>query len=201
MAKKNNAVTLAALKKAIKENSPESTHTVNWNGLEITVKNMLTVNELIELVNDVVGSCFLEDGTYVPELVKFLVREGVISHYTNLTMPKDIAESYEICMNNSLYECITKDIIKDVWDIEYAVEERIAFEKDTMANSIKASMQKFVDAQDKLTDALDGFNAEDLNKMLGMVISGGFSEEKIVQAYMDQTKSERKEIKRVGKTK
>lgn len=99
----------------------------NWNGIEVTTKRTLTLEEMLEFVNNVVSSCFSSDtNTYMPEIKDFVIKSNILRKYTNISLPANLKHQYEIIYNSD----ICTHIISRIEPTQYnemlcSIEEKI----------------------------------------------------------------------------
>ena len=118
-----------------------------WNGIEIEVKQFLTMQEMFEFTNSVFDACFRhEDGEYRPEVKDFMVRSYILDIYTNIEVPDDLESRYEM-----VYRC---DIIPEV----------MRYIDKTQFNAIMAAIDCKI--EDKLSTNVERFEREIEQKMV-----------------------------------
>lgn len=84
---------------------------VMWHGVATTVRPFLPLSEMIELVGDIIDVCYdKKNETFVPTMLDFAFRVGVISKYANVEMPKEIDKQYALVYNSGLYDVIQEAI-------------------------------------------------------------------------------------------
>ena len=92
---------------------------INWNGLRVIVRSMITLDEMQELVSLVWEQCWDEASVH-PELADFLLRRAVIVFYTNVNLPESVEEQYAYLYGTDLYEkvtpCISVSQLKSIED-------------------------------------------------------------------------------------
>lgn len=93
MAKSEKRISISVMDKIIKEHF-ENTTTEQWYGIEVQIKKTLSFTEMMEFVNDVVLSCFQEDGGFVPEVMDFAIRSNILSKYANFSLPDKLEHRY-----------------------------------------------------------------------------------------------------------
>lgn len=190
---KTKKISINAFDKII-ENTYTPTETVEWNGIEITIKNTLSLTEMMAFVDSVTKSCFTSDnGTYLPEVKDFAIKSCVLEMYANFAMPSNIEHRYKLIycsdaistvlqhINNQQFSEITQAIDDKVSHIAQANIEMV----NRQANDLYAS---FDNLQKQLAEVFSGVGSDDMSKLVGAISKGKLNEEKLVQAYMSQTK-------------
>jgi hypothetical protein len=189
--KKINKVSVSDFEKSAK--GVERTIDVDWAGVAVTVTPTLSLTEMLEFVHSVVESCFSDDGEYIPEVKDFAVYRNVLERYANFRLPVDVDKCYALIYGTDAVEFVLGHINEKQWhDMIEAIEEKIQFRLDSMADSMRAKMEEFLGAMNALQEqtkhVFDGMSEEDMKKLVGAIEQGGLSEEKLVAAYLDQKK-------------
>lgn len=80
-------------------------------------------------------------------------------------------------------------------EIVNAINSKVRFLCDSKANLIQERINKVLDDMEEMRDAtkdiFGGLSKDDLNALMGAITDHGLSEQKIVEAYMEQKKAER----------
>lgn len=189
--KKINKVSVGDMEKALK--GGERTIEADWCGVTVAVTPTLSLTEMLEFVHSVVESCFSDDGEYIPEVKDFAVYRNVLERYANFRLPVDVDKCYALIYGTDAVEFVLGHINEKQWhDMVEAIEEKIQFRLDSMADSMRAKMEEFLGAMNALQEqtkhVFDGLSEEDMKKLVGAIEQGGMSEEKLVAAYLDQKK-------------
>lgn len=198
MAKNEKKISIGSLDKVIKENFVNKT-TVEWRGLEVTLKHNLSFTEVLEFVNDVVMSCFQEKSGFMPEVMDFAIKSNILSKYTNFSLPDNLEHRYEIIYNSDAVDFVCQNInIQQLREITASIDRKISHLCNTNVMNIQKQMMELVSAfenmQQKTSDMFANFTPEDLTKIIGAIDEGGLNEEKIVRAYLEQTKPAEPEV-------
>lgn len=192
MAKNEKKVSINSLDKVIKENFTNKA-SVEWHGLEVAIKHNLSFTEMLEFVNDVVMSCFQDDGDFVPEVMDFAIKSNILSKYANLSLPDKLEHRYEIIYNSDAVDFVCQNInMQQLREITASIDRKISYLCNTNVMNIQKQMMALVsafeDMQQKTTDMFSNFTPDDLVKIMGAIDDGGLNEEKAVKAYLEQTK-------------
>lgn len=146
MAQKEKKVTATDLKKIIGKyasGSNENVITFTDTDFEVSikVKTFLTAQEIINFVNDVVnGVVQSESGVVIYEMKEFFIKTHTISHYTNITLPKELDQKWRLCMQTPLYDEIlnAKFFNRRQYEIILeAIDEQIEFNAQKILNKTK----------------------------------------------------------------
>ena len=165
--------------------------------IEITIRRVLPLQEVLQFVEDVVSSCVDEEtGQYIPEIKSFMVRASVLTRYANFTLPKDPEKQYDLIYNTDVFSQVFANIDREQYDeILYAVDERIrhsvAMMESTAASQMTELMAKinsFVNSSEKLFGSIDKEDMSALVKNLSNI--DGIDEGKLVRAMLDTKKQD-----------
>ena len=112
----------------------EKVNQIYFNELIIDVKNYLTITEKITLAKSIYESAVdtdnglhIVDGNSLDIAFKVLLTEK----YTNLILPKNVIETYDMLVESGLFQMIYSAIPKnEMWDLEEALENHIQAKKD-----------------------------------------------------------------------
>lgn len=101
---------------------------INFHGLEIDVKQYLPIEDKIILATTIYKSSTNdEDGLLaVNENTRDVLTTYLITqYYTNLTLPQDYLEGYDILISTGLYDAIKENIIDEVNRVEEIVDNMV----------------------------------------------------------------------------
>lgn len=190
--KTSNKVSVGDFEKVYKRT--ENTVAAQWEGIDVEITKTLSLDSMMEFVHNVTESCFTEDGDYLPEVRDFLVWRNVLERYANFRLPENLAKSYDFIYGTDAVEFVLDHVnCKQFNEMMHAVEEKIQFRLDTMADSVRAKLNEFVDGlnalQEQTKDLFGSLSEEDMQKLAAAVADGGVDEEKLVAAYISQQKA------------
>lgn len=190
MAKKEKKISINSVDKVYKEHF-DNGRVVEWRGIEISVKRSLSLSEMLEFVASVVSTVYGDDYGYMPELTEFATNSNIISMYTNVSLPSNLEHRYEILNNTDLVDTVRAAVdVGQLYDMEDAIEKKLEYLCDSSAVEVKKQMETFVssmeDLQDKTSNLFSNISPDDISRVMGAIENGGFSEEKIVEAYRKQ---------------
>ena len=192
----NKRVSISFMDKVLKEMN--NTVTKPWFGADVTIRRFIPVTDMIEMVDEVVSCCFLDDGSYHPEMKDFVLRSNVLTRYANFTLPEKLEHKYELVYGTDAYDFVMESVNADQYsEIVNAIDEKLSYLCDVNVTGLEQKMYDAVEAfnqlQDKLTGMFDGVTNEDIVKVAAAVVDGKFSEERLVQAYAEQMKRDANE--------
>lgn len=198
MAKKNEKkVSISALDSVIGErflNTVEET----WYDIEVKMCRNIPFTETLAFADDVAKSCFQQNGAYVPEVLDFAIKSNIISRYTNISLPDNLDHRYEILYNTDLVSFVCGHINMDqVQEITTAIKRKLSYMCETNTVAIQSRLndlvKSFDDMEKKAADMFKGLTPDDMTRLVNAIGDTGFSEEKVVEAYLKQAKTQKAE--------
>ena len=190
MPKKEKRISINALERIAKEQAP-GIITEQWYDIEVSIKPFLPLMEMLEFSMEIVDTCFLDDGDFMPEVMDFIVKSGVLTHYANFTLPDSISKQYWLVYNTDAVDMVMRHInVAQLQEIVDSANRKIAYICNSESATIRAKMDEFLESvgamQEQTEDVFGGLSQEDVGALLSAVQSSGeLSEEKIVEAYVD----------------
>lgn len=181
-------ISVNAFENVMKE-TYEPTEKFNWNGIEVTVKKNLSLNEMLEFVNIVVSTCFSnESNSYMPEVRDFATRICILDKYANFTMPKNIKTQYELVYCTDAVEQVLQHVNSNQFnEIELSISKKIDNMSQANIEAVNKQMNElfneFNNLQNSLASLFDGIENIDIRAFAGAISNGGIDEEKLVKAY------------------
>lgn len=86
---------------------------VQWRSKRIAVRPLLSLSEMMQVVNNVMDACIdRETGYFVPETLDFALRVNVVSMYACVELPEDISLQYTLLYATDLYDTIAANVNK-----------------------------------------------------------------------------------------
>lgn len=192
MSKKEKRVSINALEN-IAETQFQNTITKEWFDIEISIKKVLPLTEMMELVQEITEACFTTDGTFVPEIMDFAIKSGVMTHYANFTLPTNLEKQYWLVYNTDAFDVVSEYIDKvQLQEIVDAANRKIEYMCDTDIVETKAKLNELYAAFEKMgeqfSDIFNGVNADDVHRVINTISESGLDEGKIVAAYLENMK-------------
>jgi len=196
MSKKSNKISINKLESTMQDNvvsMPMADH----EDIEIVVRRVLPLRDVMQFVEDVVSSCVDRvTGDYIPEVQAFATRACVLTQYANFTLPKDSEKQYDIVYNTDAFQQVMGVIDRVQYDeILYAINERIKHELAMMESSmagqiaeITAKIDRFVENSETMFGSVKGEDMSALIRNLAQI--GSVDEEKLVQAVRNAQRQE-----------
>lgn len=194
MAKKEKKISIRAMDEVLRRNYQPVVQD-EWNDVEVTIKRTLSFKEMLEFVNDVVMSCFREDGSFMPEVRDFVMRSNILTRYANFSLPDNLEHRYELVYCTDAEELVRRYINEmQINEIERAIDRKLQELCRSNAIGIQRQMSQLLanldEAQQKAEQMIGSVTKEDLEKLIMAIGNGVVDEEKLVQAYMNQKPAE-----------
>ena len=183
------------LKNAVELNKTEKIKLIHFDSLEIEVLQTTTFQEKINLVATIFESAIDRDnGLHILNYnsLDLAYKVLLVEKYTNLTLPKDYLQSYDMLVSSGIYNKIYESIpVKELSDLNMVLENYIDTERDKYEQ--KNTIQHIV--KDLLSGLIDKLpskdEAEEFIKMASKEIEG-FDPEKMefVKQFLAKTSGE-----------
>ena len=196
--KKNGKISVGDLEKAVKDNYVPIKN-VEWRGIDIDIKNTLSLEEMLAFVKNIVAACFdAEHIVYHPEMKDFAVRAVLIELYTNISLPSNVGRIYDIVYCSDLADVVYSFINQKQFEVMMnAVDDEIDYIANSNVEAITKQVNALSDTIEKLGEKFkgmfDGVDPEDIKKTLAAIGEGGIDEGKLMDAYLVKAKAEKGE--------
>lgn len=187
MAQKNK-VSVATIEQVMKEQFGNDVKKIEWCGVEIEYKEVLTMVEMKAFVDGVVDASFDNDGDYMPEFTDWLIRTNMIQLYTNVRMPQNIEKQYDILYRTDLYEQIAGLVDQRQYaKIMEAIEDKLAYRRNSDVTAMRVQLSGLIQQFESMGQDLMQFTPEEVQNLEEAV-------EKMKEAGMTQPKDEAVEM-------
>ncbi len=163
-----------------------------WNGIPVKIKKHLSLADTMSFTAAVVDMCFNEDtGEYRPEIKDFLIRSAIVEYYTNLTLPSDIKERYEMVHSCDIVSFVFSKIEKNHFNAMLdAIDKRIANRAQSNIEALTMQMNQLISGFEQMEKGMSGLfggvDSDTINQLASAIANGTFDESKIVDAVMQQ---------------
>ena len=158
----------------------------------VQVKKRLSLYEMLDMVKFVVETCVdAENGEYIPEAYDFAMRQAVLTHYANFTMPSNLDKRYGLVYDSVAFDSILEVI--DEWQfhaIETAINKKIEFMLSVISstalakvNEVIAKMGEFAEMSNEAFGSIDPKEVGEVMK--GIAQLGGENHEDVVNKVVD----------------
>lgn len=172
-----------------------ATEVVEWNGVDIIINRTLSLRDMLEFVDMVVNSCFSEQtGSYLPEIRSFAISMCILEKYANFSMPSDIEKQYELIYRTDAVKAVVERINRSqLDDIITAIDQKIDNIASANIDAVHSKMSDlcvaFENMQNQMSTLFSGINEEDIKNMTAAMSGGLLDQDKLVKAYIDNTKN------------
>lgn len=86
--------------------------TIQWRGLPLTVKRLLTPSELVKTITEMIDRCRSGEDE-CPWLIDLSFRIGIVTSYALIELPGDLDELNFIMYETDLFEKVCENINQD----------------------------------------------------------------------------------------
>lgn len=171
---------------------------IEYDGVKFLLRETIGFMQMMEIVETVVRACFITDGSYRPEFKDFMLRCEVLEKYTNIDLPSDINEQYDIVYKSGIFghvvSCINKEqlgiIIKNIDDrIDYNVNSNVMRIEEKISE-IYTSVKNMIDTMEK---SLGDINSAEMSKLIRSLSGESIDTEALAKAIVESMRSNDKE--------
>lgn len=194
MAKKEDRISINALEKVAKENFTPVV-TKEWFGLEVSIRRTLPLAEVLMFTEDIVNNCFTPNGTFIPQVMDFAIKEGILTRYANFTMPSNAEKQYELVYATDAVDMVMEEIdneqLKAIID---AADRKIDYLCDANIKETREQLCKLFATFDKLAKiagtTFDGMKPEDMQKFISAFNASDAEKEYVASEYIQKRDAE-----------
>ena len=178
----------------IMRNTYTPVETVEWNGVVITIRKSLPLRDALTFVDTVAKSCFnSETSEYLPEIKVFAIKCCVLEMYANFALPSNVEHKYDLVYNTDAFDTVIEHInMRQLNEIVDAISEKVdniaRANIETINKQMNDIYRAFDGLQNQFTKMFAGITSEDMSGFVQAVSEGKLDEEKLVKAYMTQSK-------------
>ena len=193
MSNKIKMISVNAFEKAA-NSTYQPTATVEWNGLDIVIKQHLSLPEVARFVDACVKACFDSNtAAYTPEAKDAAIRSCIIAFYTNITLPESVEKQYELVYHSMILDTITPNIDQNQLNaVVRAVDEKVTYLTRMNTEIVNKQMRDLqnvaANIQNQMSDMFSGISVDDIKNVMSALSDKGLDEEKLVKAYMENKK-------------
>jgi len=172
---------------------PEDVTPIDICGKEVLVKSGLSLTETIGFVDSVASTVVDgETGDYHPELFDFAFGAMLLMYYTNIALPEDSGEQFDLVCHTDLCFEIKKNIDTEQLDSLYAAAELkvahlVRCAENTLASKMTELLASFAQLREMTQDAFSNIGGADLKAMVDNL--AGINEATLAKAVLDHLES------------
>lgn len=151
-------VSVSQLKKLI---TPIEETVVDVCGIQVKVKPILTFADTIGFASEAVRSIIDEvDENVAYELYDFIIKSLTLKYFTNISLPNDINEQYQLVYETQLFNNVVQAIDDKFYtNLIKAVNNKIQFELQKIQNHIKVKSDLYISQiKDEVQKMLNVYN-------------------------------------------
>ncbi len=179
MSKKNNKISINALEKYCGQfNTEPQDIEIHYGEDEVftfTVKPLLTMDESVRFIEEVVRECIMPDDMLIVPIARdFITKKNLMTYYANFTMPESQSKTYDLVMaSTGIINAILDNIDIDQFTmIQRSIDERIAFEEQKMIAEQQSNVRKITEDVSEFVSKMSSlFDGIDPEQMDGFMIS------------------------------
>lgn len=192
--KTNTKVSVNALERVVKSTFTPTTQ-VEWNGIALEVKKVLSLNEMLEFVSNVVESCFSSDtGAYLPEVKDFAMRCAVLEYYGNFSLPENTEYKYELVYGSDAVMFVMQHVDGYQFNemmsaIDKKIEHRAQSNIEALTKQMNDVINGLSEIEKSVSEIFGGVDNATITKIAEAIAGGSFDESKLVSAFMEQRNS------------
>ena len=169
---------------------PEDAATIDICGKEVQVKPGLGLTETIGFVDNVASTVVdSETGDYRPELLDFAFGAMLLMYYTNIVLPEDSGEQFELVCHTDLCFEVKKNIDTEQLDslraaAELKVAHLVRYAENTLASQMADLLASFEQLQEMTQDVFSNIGGADLKAMVDNL--SGMDEAALAKALLNR---------------
>ena len=100
---------------------------------------------MMEFCKEIAENCFTNDGSFIPEIMDFAIKSGVLTRYANFRLPENLEEQYRLIYNTDAYETVVRRINTDqLNEIVRAANMKIKYLCDSDVLAFRAKMEELI---------------------------------------------------------
>lgn len=168
--------------KNIAENKYKHYTSLKWLGHDLIIRKIIPFEAVHSFVNSVADACFnSETGAYEPENRDFMYKYCEIVFFTNVELPLDFDDAYDVVYITNLNDMIHEYADQyQIADIQSSITEAIQYRIDQNLDSLKAELRGFEDVFKKLGETMSAIDPEEIKKTMDAISKHGKLDEAAV---------------------
>lgn len=177
MTKKSSKISVNKFEKAVKDMYGDGVCVVEWNGLNVEIKRTLSLRDAIMFSEHVVGSCFDDNGNYIPESYRLSVMNAMVALYTNISLPQSAENKYDLLCKSHICDVIASNVdAQQLEDIISIVKKRIKYIIELNNASAKREIEEICKSFDVIKNQIEStfsdISGEDIESITNLINSG-----------------------------
>lgn len=193
MAKTKKVESDNSLKNVIEVASKVETKTIEWNGININVKDKLSIPDVSRFVAIASDICFTNSGDYLPEVYNYALYVATITVFTDFKLPESVEEQYNLIMYTDITSVILDHVNYKIYEeLAGCVKEKVDYKVKLHISSIQEQSEKLLSSVEEMITKFEGIfgsiSPDGITDMIKAFSGGSVDEEKIMEAYMKNKK-------------
>ena len=182
-----------SLRNVIEVASKVETKTIEWNGININVKDKLSIPDVSRFVAIASDICFTNSGDYLPEVYNYALYVATITVFTDFKLPESVEEQYNLIMYTDITSVILDHVNSKIYEeLVGCVKEKVDYKVKLHISSIQEQSEKLLSSVEEMITKFEGvfgsISPDGITDMIKAFSGGSVDEEKIMEAYMKNKK-------------
>lgn len=179
----------------VMEDVKQDTVQIDWHGVDVTITPLLSLENYLAFVQEVVSICFDEDtGDFIPEVRDFAIKRAVLHHYANFRLPENTARCYDMIYSTDAVASVLGEVNRAQFDeLCRGIDKRLAYLAETSVKKVERKLNEavseFEEACKQLETMFAGVSPDDVAGMVRALGAGTFDEEKIAHVVLDNMRA------------
>ena len=167
---------------------------VNWNGVSFEVKPYISMADMLDMVKSVTSLCVDDDGSFLPEVRDFAEKYYILDKYTNLELPEDTSEQYDVIYGTDLVSCVIGWIGTDeqIAEIHRSIDAKISHiarsNVEFLRGRVNDMLTEFDTFMKVMSSTFDGVDPDAINNLASVLSNKDFSKDIVVEAITQDLK-------------
>lgn len=160
-----------------------------WCGIPVVITPTISLQEVFNIVANASSNCFSDDGSYIPEAMIAVLNCDIVEKYTNISLPEEITDRYDLVMRSGLMEFVLPRINEMQYNqIVDAIRDKIDYACDSNVSNLSHSISQIVESVKSLKERTErlfsGASTEDVRSILDSIGGDRGFETKAVEEYL-----------------
>lgn len=82
---------------------------LRWHNTNISIRKIITLDEFVETVMNIVDTCIRDNGDVSIELFDFSMRVNIVGAYAYVSLPEDLEDLYYLMYSSDLFDFICEN--------------------------------------------------------------------------------------------
>lgn len=163
---------------------------IEWNGININIKNMISIGEMMNFERTAVETCFVTEDEFIPSVASFQFNSCVLRFYTDLPYPEDLDDALYLIYGTDIMEVVYQYVnIDQIKCLEDACTKKFEYKCDAYTITSKLRVNNLINSFDSLASTIgtmsDKVESSNFKKVLDSISEGVIDEKKLVDAFIE----------------